>query len=98
MSIIRLAYECPRCPGTGVVPPRRPGIDWPEPCTCGARKTLTQYQLARLLDEYPSTIVRLHEVRAGDYVSMRIAHKLYDMLRFGTVSRFGPISGKRKDT
>lgn len=76
MALLSLHYSCPRCPGDGVVRPRRAGVDWPEPCTCEARTAFTQYQLGRVLEEEPKTIVRVYELRAGAEVSQRVLRKL----------------------
>ena len=77
------AYACPRCPGDGVVRAERPGVDWPEPCLCEARTAFSQYQLGRVLDEEPKTIVRVAELRAGPDVCARILHKLAQKFYLG---------------
>lgn len=69
-------YACKVCPGDGVVRSRRPGVDWPEPCVCGARRAFTQYSLARVLEEDPKTIVRVYDLRATGSVAGRVLNKL----------------------
>lgn len=76
MSRVVFEYKCQHCPGDGVVRSKRPGIDWPTPCSCGARRAFTQYQLGRLLSESPKTIVRVNELRVGGEVAGRIFRKL----------------------
>jgi hypothetical protein len=68
--------ECAHCPGDGVVRPARPGIDWLYPCSCEARRSMTNYQLARVIHENPKTIVRVAHCRAGLDVCVRVLHKL----------------------
>lgn len=75
-STLAFTYSCPRCPGDGVVRPSRPGVDWPEPCLCEARTSFSQYQLGRVLEEEPKTIVRVAELRARREVCSRILDKL----------------------
>ncbi len=75
-KVVRFDVECTLCPGTGIRRPVRPGVDWPEPCTCGGRQSLSQYQIGRLLDESPRTILRLHECRTTPAVSKRLLGKL----------------------
>lgn len=70
------ATKCGACPGDGVVRAPRPGVDWPSPCSCKARRFYTQYTLGRLLDEDPKAIERVHELSARSEVSFRVLSKL----------------------
>lgn len=66
-------YDCSLgCKGTGILPPKRPGIDWPERCPCKARKTFSQYELARKLEEDPKAIERVVRCVSGGDVSRRV--------------------------
>ncbi len=76
MARVLFAYSCPTCPGDGVVRARRPGVDWPEPCVCEARRAFTQYQLARLFEEQPRTIVRINEGRSQSHTCVRVLNKI----------------------
>lgn len=75
-TVVLFPFVCSLCPGDGVRRAKRPGVDWPTPCSCEARKTFSQYQLARVLEEEPETIVRLHSGRTTPRVSYRILEKL----------------------
>ena len=74
--IVWFEYQCVACPGDGVVRPKRPGVDWPEPCLCEAKTRYSQYTLGRMLEEDPKTIVRVHELRARHEACRRILSKL----------------------
>ncbi|HET9045060.1 MAG TPA: hypothetical protein VFN70_18020 [Burkholderiales bacterium] len=80
----RIVYDvkCTLCPGDGVQRPARPGIDWPTPCPCKARKTLTNYQIGRIVDMSPRAIVRIDAVRAKPPVAERFLSKLHDLFPF----------------
>lgn len=73
----RVVYEvkCTVCPGDGVVRPNRPGVDWPSACSCQARKQLTNYQLGRILEESPRSILAVDRLRAKPTVAARIIEK-----------------------
>lgn len=75
MAVVRFDVHCTRCT-KGIVPPARPGIDWPERCPCENQTSFTQYELARRLFEDPRALVRVAELRAGDVVSLRVLDKL----------------------
>lgn len=75
-TVIEFELACAICPGDGVVRGMRAGVDWPMPCSCEARQSFTQYSLARLIDEDPKTIVRVHQLRARPSVAGRILDKL----------------------
>lgn len=76
MTRVFFTYECKRCPGDGVIRARRPGVDWPTPCPCEARRRFSQYQLGRLLGERPATVVRVNDLRSGGGVGARVLSKI----------------------
>lgn len=72
---------CVSCGGRGWV--ALPGRDWPECCAAckGTGRppksvTLTLHALATRLDEYPSAIYRLNNMRVGAIVAGRLLGKL----------------------
>ncbi len=75
-TLMHFAFECPHCPGDGVIRPKRPGVDWPSPCPCEARRSFSNYQLGRRPGVDPRTIVRVAHLRSSSDVAYRVLHGL----------------------
>lgn len=56
---------CTLCPGDGVIRAKRPGVDWPTKCVCGAKRSaLTNYTLGRRLGINPRVVLTVYELVA----------------------------------
>lgn len=76
MTRILFSYACAACPGDGVIRGQRAGVDWPTPCACKARSVFSQYELGRILEVSPKTLVRLHLLTARPSTAARVLEKL----------------------
>jgi hypothetical protein len=74
--------KCTLCPGDGVIRGARPGIDWPTPCPCKARKQLTNYQVGKILEESPRSILNIDRMRAKGTVAERVISKFEKLFPF----------------
>lgn len=75
-SRVDFAFTCPSCPGDGVVRGARAGVDWPTACACGAKRSVSTYQIARAIKVDPRVLVRVFFLRARADTCERVLEKL----------------------